>query len=218
MKTISLICTVHEERGRANVSELVAILNRIQPEVIFLELPPSSMDPFFTDRTKSNLESIAVSRYRVGRDALLVPVDLPEPDDQFFNDYKYLQTWIDNTSVDSRRLLTWHKNYVKDLGFAYLNSEPCSSLWSEIDSDELATIQRFGNQNLATISDRWKKTKDLREEAMIKNILQSCRAMPFERAAFLVGVAHRQAIIEKSLQYTGGSQECVCWDYSCRAS
>jgi hypothetical protein len=38
MNCVSLICTVHE-LGLANVSELRAILDRIQPEVIFLEVP-----------------------------------------------------------------------------------------------------------------------------------------------------------------------------------
>ena len=58
----------------------------------------------FWDGTKSNLESTAVDLYRENKNVRLVPVDLPAPGDQFFIDYEYLQTRIDNTSVDSRRL------------------------------------------------------------------------------------------------------------------
>jgi hypothetical protein len=39
MNSVSLVFTVHEEIGLANVSELGAILERIQPQVIVLEVP-----------------------------------------------------------------------------------------------------------------------------------------------------------------------------------
>lgn len=218
MKSISLVCTEHEERGLANVSELCAILDRIRPEVIFLELPPKVFDQFFNTCTKSNLESTAVRLYRESKNIELVLVDLPAPDDQFFSDYSYLQERIESQSHDSRRLLTWHKNYVRDDGFAYLNSEHCSNMWSEIYSDELSTLQKLEDQNLTRISDRWRKTQDLREDEMMTNILLCCRTMSFERAVFLVGAAHRQAIIDKSKQYAGDSQVGVHWDFSCGAS
>jgi hypothetical protein len=209
---------VHEERGLANVSELCAILGRIRPEVIFLEIPPDAFDQFINTCTKSNLESTAVRLYREGKSVDLVPVDLPAPDDRFFSDYKYLQETIANNSHDSRRLLTWHKNYVCDYGFAYLNSEYCSNMWSEIYSDELSTIQKLGDQNLMRISDLWRETNDLREDGMMRNILLSCRTMSFERGAFLIGAAHRQSIIEKSQQYAGVFQDSVHWDFSCATS
>lgn len=210
MKSISLICTEHRERGLVNVSELRAILDRIQPEVIFLELPPDVFDQFFITCTKSNLESIAVRQYREGKNVELVLVDLPEPDEQFFSDYEDLQRRIDNESNDSRRLRTWHKNYVIDYGFAYLNNEACSKMWFDIYSDELATIQKIGDSNLMKISDRWKKQIELRDDEMMKNILLNCKAMPFERAAFLIGASHRQSIIEKALH----SKDDIHWDFS----
>jgi hypothetical protein len=39
MNSVSLVCTVHEVMGLAKVSALYAILERIQSEVIFLEVP-----------------------------------------------------------------------------------------------------------------------------------------------------------------------------------
>jgi len=218
MKSISVVCTVHEERGLANVLELGAILDRIRPEVIFLELPPNAFDQFLNACTKNNLESTAVRLYREGKSVELVPVDLPAPDERFFSDYEYLQKTIENNSHDSRRLLTWHRNYVFDYGFSYLNSEHCSDMWAKIYSDERATLQKLGDKNLTEISDLWRKTNDLREDGMMKNILLSCRTMSFERAAFLIGAAHRQSIIDKSPQYAGDSQDRVNWDFSCGAS
>lgn len=218
MKTISLICTQHQENGLANVSELFGILVRLRPEVIFLELPPNAFDQFFTTCTKSNLESIAVRLYREGKNVELIPVDLPEPDDQFFSEYEHLQERIDNESRDSRRLLTWYRNYVHDHGFAYLNSEHCNDMWSQIHSDELTTIQRLGDQSLTRIFDRWKETISLREDEMMRNIHLSSKTMTFAKAVFLVGAAHRQSIIDKALQCTDAPQDNIHWDFLLEAN
>jgi hypothetical protein len=43
MNCVSLVCTVHKDVGLANVSALYAILGRIQPAVIFLEVPPAAL-------------------------------------------------------------------------------------------------------------------------------------------------------------------------------
>lgn len=210
MKRISLICTEHHERGLTNVSELCAILDRIRPEIFFLELPPDAFDQFFITCTKSNLESIAVRRYREGSSVELVLVDLPEPDEQFFSDYESLQNRIDDAGSNSRRLLSWHRSDVYQRGFAYLNSDECSKVWSDLYLDEIAKIQKLGDQNLLKVSDRWRKQMALRDDEMMKNIFLSCKAMQFERAAFLIGASHRQSIIEKALH----SQDDIYWDFS----
>lgn len=57
---ISVVGTVHEEAGHANASALLAILLRIRPEVLFLEMPPSAFADY-SNGSRSNLESIAVN-------------------------------------------------------------------------------------------------------------------------------------------------------------
>lgn len=64
MNCVSLVGTVHDELGRVNASELCAILERIRPEVIFLEVPLAAFDDYYVMCRRSNLESIAVRRYR----------------------------------------------------------------------------------------------------------------------------------------------------------
>jgi hypothetical protein len=76
MTRVSVVCTVHEETGYANVLELRAILERIQPEVIFLEVPPPAFDDYYENCGQQNLESMAVRQYRQGHQVELVPVDL----------------------------------------------------------------------------------------------------------------------------------------------
>lgn len=213
-KAITLVCTIHAERGKANASELLAILERIQPEVIFLELPPDAMDQFIDKGAMGDLESAAVRRYCEDRNVGLVPVDITPPDHEFLDDYRRVQKMVDNISRDSRRLMTWHKNYVYDHGFAYLNSEYGDKMFSEIASDELNTLQALGDSSLLEIAEQWRRTNAIRESEMMKKIDQYCREAAFARGTFLIGAGHRHAIIEKSRQYFCDPHS-VRWDFSC---
>jgi len=67
MPTITLISTILEEKGLCNASRLHEILERVRPEVIFMEIPPASFERVFKD--ESNLESRAVKRYMETHDA-----------------------------------------------------------------------------------------------------------------------------------------------------
>src|SRR5690348_170479 len=128
MKRVSVVGTVHAEKGRASSSELLAILERINPEVIFLECPPGAFDAYF-NRDPGNLEAIAVSRYCENHNVDLIPVDLSTLDANFFAKHRDLCMRINRTSPDYRRLVDWHSENVSAGGFAYLNSKDCSDLF-----------------------------------------------------------------------------------------
>src|SRR3989475_6755392 len=140
MKRVSVVGTVHEEKGRANASGLVGILERIKPEVIYLEIPSATFDDHFNGNR--NLESTAVSRYRENHRVDLIPVDLPTPDEDFFTKYRDLNRRIERTSRDYRRLVDRHSQNVTAHGFAYLNSKDCSDLFSQLHEAMLAAIEK----------------------------------------------------------------------------
>ena len=214
MKSISLVCTVHEEDGHASVSGLSAILERIRPEVVFLETPPSALDQYLNARTTNELESTAVGRYHARNSVELVPVDLPTPDASFFRDIRDLQERVRGRNPDFRRLLIWDRNYVRDYGFAYLNSEHCSKMWSELYAAMRAEIEALKDQRLAEVFELWNRTNELRENEMLKNILAYCDEHSFKQGAFLIGAAHRQSIIDKATELSGRSKD-VQWEFSC---
>jgi hypothetical protein len=214
-KVISLIFTVHEERGNANVAALLAILEKIQPEVIFLELPPNSLEQFLQAGSRGNLESAAVQQYQMLHNVELFAVDLPPPDDAFFDNYRHLQDIADNKSSDSRRLITWHRNYIRAHGFAYLNSDHCGKICSDIAADEHATLLALDDPRLFEISEQWRQTNDFRESEMMMKIHQHCRDLSFSAGAFLIGAGHRQGIIDKSQQYSLDPQYKVRWEFGC---
>src|SRR6266850_2448378 len=111
MKRVWLVGTVHEEQGVATVSELLELLDRLRPEVIFLEIPPSAFEDH-VDGSRTNLESIAARRYNALHSVDLVPVDLPTPEDAFFANSQHLYDRIENASPEYRRLLDWHRQHV----------------------------------------------------------------------------------------------------------
>ena len=56
MGRITLVCTVHSERGLCNENELFRILETIGPEVIFEEIRPSDFESYYGDKSKHTLE------------------------------------------------------------------------------------------------------------------------------------------------------------------
>jgi hypothetical protein len=210
--SVSLVCTVHEEKGLANVSNLCVILERIRPEVIFLEIPPAAFDDYVKTYSRQNLESNAARRYRESHQVELIPVDLPTPGEDFFKNNQYLFERIEETSREYRRLIDLHSTYVGQYGFAYLNSEHCSNLWSDVYKEMLSTIGRIGDSRLVELHELWNKTHDLRDWGMLKNIRNYCGENTFDRGVFLVGASHRQSLIDKSRDQSGLDSR-VRWDF-----
>src|SRR6266849_10543117 len=212
MKRLSVVGTVHEEKGRANTSGLVGILERIKPEVIFLEIPSAAFDDHFNGNRR-NLEPTAVNRYREIHPVDLIPVDLPTPDEDFFAKHRDLNRRIERTSPDYRRLVDWHSQNVSAHGFAYLNSKDCSDLFSQLHEAMLAAIEKdVDHRLLAEVYDLWIRTNELRDREMVRNIENHCRQASFSSAAFLVGAAHRQSIITLSRSDPAAASYTIKWD------
>jgi hypothetical protein len=211
MKRVSLVATVHKEQGLANVSELVAILERISPDVIFLEIPSAVFDDYL-DGTRGNLESTAARRYRDIHHVELVPVDLPTPEEEFFTNNQNLYERVEKATSEYCRLIDWNNQYVSAYGFAYLNSDRCGKLWSELHEVMLTTLVGIGEHRLVELYESWKRTNELRDKVMMKNIQEYCTLNTFDNGAFLVGAAHRQSIIELSREGSGSST--FQWDFS----
>jgi len=214
MKRVSVVFTEHEENGLVNTSGLLAILERITPEVIFLECPPAAFDNYLNG-THVKLEPAAVNRYRAIHSVELIPVDLPTPEAALFAKHRDLNRRIERTSPDYRRLVDWHSQNVSAHGFAYLNSKDCSDLFSQLHEAMLAAIEKdVDHRLLAEVYDLWIRTNELRDRGMMKNIEKHCRQASFSSAAFLVGAAHRQSIINLSRRAPGAASSTIQWDFA----
>jgi hypothetical protein len=213
MTRVTVVFTEHEERGLTTATGLLAILDQIRPEVIFLECPLASFESYLSG-AHATLEPTAVLRYREVYPAVdLIPVDAPTPDASLFADFRDLISRVALTGPEYDRVASWHRQYVVAYGFAYLNSQYCSDIISQQHEAILAGIATLADQRLAECYELWTRTNRARDLAMVSNIADHCRHCSFSRAAFLVGAAHRQAIIDLSTRDPGALAPTIQWDF-----
>jgi hypothetical protein len=211
MKRVSVVGTVHEEKGLANVSALLAILERIEPEVIFLEIPCAAFDDYLSG-SRRNLESTTVRQYRLTHHVDMVPVDLPTPDDDFFRNDRELHKRIERRSPEYRRLVDWHGQYVSAYGFVYLNSEYCSTLFAELHEAILTAIAELGDRQLDDLYELSNRTSELRDKAMVASIENYWSQTSFSNGAFLVGAS---AVDKRHCTaHSGGDSFSLQWDFA----
>jgi hypothetical protein len=194
---ITVVGTVHEENGLANVMELLEVLRRLQPDVIFAEIPAAHVDGYL-DGPDGNLESTAVRGYRENRQVTVVPVDLEKPEDEFFSRAKMLFDAVERTSLTYRRMVDRNTRDTRVGGFPYLNSSRCIQAWADIYGEVLATVDWIGDPRLREIYDLWAHTNELREQVMVRNATNYCARHEVARGLFLIGAAHSKSILDKA--------------------
>lgn len=170
---ISLIGTVHAESGRANLVELRTILEHLQPDVIFAEIPTTHLAAYL-DGSHGNLESAAVALYRKRRPVDVVPVDLNKPSDEFFRKSEEMFNKVERTSYEYRSLMDQNSLDTRDCGFPYLNSDRCTQAWAAIYDEVCATVEWIGDDRLRQIYALWSEINDRRETRMLENINRYC--------------------------------------------
>lgn len=211
--TVWLVGTFHEEEGPVTSSNLLEILERIRPEVIFLEIPTAALDAYL-DGTRSNLESVAIRRFADKREVALVPVDLPTPVAAFFRDSRYLFERVERTSPDYRHLMDLHRAHRLASGFAYLNSELCSKLWTDVYEVTRAAVNELDDPRLRELYESWVTAHERRDLAMLRRIGEYSRSKPFETGALLVGAAHRHSMLRTIGQTRTADLPEIRWDLS----
>jgi hypothetical protein len=210
---VSVVGTYHAERGQTSVAALQAMLERVQPDVIFVEVPPAYGDRY-KDGSHGTLESVAVARYLATRRVSIVPVDLAEPEQSFFDDTEDMVRAVERTSPEYRRLIDVNTANVAAGGFPYLNSDRCMQAWTEIYREELATIEWLRAARLRAIYDLWIHMNECRDREMIKNIIEYCSRNHVSNGMLLVGAAHRKSLIEKASAMGGTGSTRIEWDLS----
>jgi hypothetical protein len=194
---VTVFGTVHEPSGLANAAELQVILRRLQPSVIFAEIPPTHADEY-VDGSHDTLESIAVAAYRQSHEVIVVPVDLPKPHEGFFADAQWLFNTVERTSHGYRRMVDQHGVDTRTGGFPYLNSSRCIQAWADIYEEVHATVEWIGDHRLREIYELWVGANENRDRKMMGNIEDYCVRHGFDHGVFLVGAAHRGSIVDKA--------------------
>jgi hypothetical protein len=215
MYNITLICTIHEEKGAFNLDALYKILEIVNPEIIFEEIPPYAFDEFYKDKTRNNLETDVINKYLENHVTEHVPVDydftLPQ---SFFKEHEHIHRRVEARSHIYKNLIDAHSTLVKQYGLKFLNSTECININKQIDEEIEIVLQLINNEKLIKINNYWNEFMEKRENEMIKNIYSYAMEHQFERGLFIIGAAHRGSIIDKIMQYPETEKIKVNWNYS----
>ena len=212
MGRITLVCTVHRQRGLCNEDELVRILDAIGPDVIFEEMRQSDFDLHYQDESKHTLEMRAVVRYLKVRPARQVPVDdfviprdLPRDIDSVFE-------YAESNSIEYRALVAERDQKTFHRGFRYLNSPEFGALSKRARDLFENSIALSGRDDLKRGLSTWNGALLRRETSMVDNIYDFCRRSQFTEAVFLVGAEHMWSIAENIEKRIQTENNLVAWN------
>lgn len=207
MHHITFISTIHKEIGKCNAEELYKIIDKLRPEVIFLEAITETYSAYekFLFSTygvyHNKLEIAAIQKYSYNTSFQYVPVCENGLSDAFQKKIKLvcqninLQKLIDNF------------NYLASAnGFEFLNSLDCINLQEEM---------RVLESRILSNSEMDKKVKadiEAYEIPMIQNIYSFSNNNHFSSAIFMCGAAHRKSIIEKIEKSKTEEQLNLTWN------
>lgn len=188
---IILISTRHKEIGKCNADELCGIIEKIRPEVIFLEALHETYSSYDTTLLSfgiyhRQLEIKALQKYGSKASFTYVPVldsELSEALEEKFAivcENRELQKLIDN-----------YNSLVQENGFEFLNSDLSVMLHEEM---RILECRLMNGNELSKVAD---KDVDEYENSMLRNIYSYSKDSEFNTAIFMCGSAHRKSIIEK---------------------
>ena len=216
MCDVTLVSTRHHQIGACNSEELCQIIDGIQPDVIFLEMPSILFDQFFVEKTRSNLEVQAIGIYFENNSVELVPVDLNDmPTEYFLKNYRHavekVEGLADVNGFNYRNTLDNNKRYSAMYGFNYLNSNSYIAFNDEIYDALEKGLVKINDDNLLEAYRLWNRWQDKRENEMLQNIINYTQEHSYNRAIFFLGAAHRKSIIKKIQSLKNNGIQNINW-------
>ena len=212
MPEITLVCSAHRENGLCNAAQLLKLLQRLTPDVLFEETSLAGRDAAWS------LEAKAIARYREYRTLHRVPVDryvvpakllaaLRAETDRVFD-------CVEQTSEEYLSLKDENDRNVHMYGFQYLNSPAFAAMAARLSEIEETTISRTCDQRLIRGLEEWRRVTQSREHNMVRNIYDYCRENVFRTAVLLVGAAHKPGIIREIARHAGPEARRIAWKFA----
>jgi hypothetical protein len=215
MHNITLVGTLHVEKGNCNLNELYKIIEAINPEVIFEELYLNDFNDYYIKKKQgSKLETNTILKYLENHQVEHIPVDYAEiPPQTFLDLHKSMHLKLERRSHDYCRIVDINSNYTAAYGFIYLNSNDYIKMNDIYENEIIETIKFINDESLMPINQEWLDFMSNREDVMISKIYDYCKDHNFERGLFYIGAAHRSAIINKTQKYNETSEIKITWNY-----
>ncbi|RFZ90068.1 hypothetical protein D0C36_22770 [Mucilaginibacter conchicola] len=214
MYDITLISTVHTERGNCTSAELYKIISGIAPEIIFEELPDNLFKICYDQEIPMEvLELKCVHNYLKDYPVKHFPVDIDISAtlsnyhiDYMFNEFNRYDAY--------RKIERQQVTLTEEQGFGFLNSSYCAELFAEKAALEKQLIA-FSNQKefLADFYDRFHKEQESREIRMIENIYNISFHNEYHQAVFLLGSGHRRSFEKLAFKFNEMNDLKLNWKF-----
>lgn len=204
MYNIILIGTAHIEKGQCNSDELYKIIESINPDVIFEEMPSSHFNAYYIAKTQRSLESDTINQYFKSHNVKIVPIDIDVSQE--------LSKYQNEINFIFQKLFK-HENYIKLdnekehlmilEGFMFLNSDEFLDFLDKKEVIEKQIIESETDKHrLLKVYKSFRILQyDIRENAMLQNIYNYSKENLYNQAVFLLGAGHRKSIIEKITEH-----------------
>lgn len=208
MHNIIFISTIHKEIGECNAEELYKIIEKLAPEVIFLEAVEDTYSSYehynYTTYgvVHQKLELSAIQKYNQSHTFEYVPVCVNSLSDAFHKKFE-----IVCRNRDLQLLIDKSVSLAATFGFNFLNSIESMNLQEEM---RVLESQILNDSELDRIV---KADIEAYEDPMIQNIYSYCKNHKFDTAVFMCGAAHRKSIIEKVKKFQESESIKLNWTF-----
>ncbi len=207
MHNITFISTIHVETGQCTAEELYQIIEKLSPEVIFLEASDKTYSGYDESlfltygQYHNKLEIAAIQKYDRSN-ALFEYIPVCE---NGLSDALKRVNKIVGQNKERQQLIGHFKSSSEKHGFKFLNSLECINLQEEIRVLEGQILNGSDEDEI------FKTAIDAYEKPMIRNIYSYCNNNHFSSAIFMCGAAHRKSIIEKIDRAKREEQVNLAW-------
>jgi hypothetical protein len=218
MHNIGLICTQHVEQGKCNSTELLSVIERIKPDVIFEELTERQWGEFYMAKSRISLETNAIRMYLQDNVVEHIPVDTYERTNRYDDDRDWVYEKLLNSThlAETRDLrMLWDEisSHASQQGFAYLNSEQHGEALKQSKAIEESIIVALKSESLSRRYRSVMEVNENREHAIIENVYKYSQQNIYQQAILQVGSGHRKPIIDKIEKYQESAAIKLNWSF-----
>jgi hypothetical protein len=200
MCNITVVLTHHNELGMCNSSQLLQIIEKVRPEVIFEELSLSNFSKCYKLDELITVECSAIKQYVKNYEIKQVPVDtFPLPEDYSYDVgcmYRKLSNGSTYESQELCKLLDRQSQLIQLYGFPFLNSQENIKYFESFDILKEIILTNLNIENLFRIHRLEKEVVRKREFEIVENIYNFSKGNNYKTAMMFIGSGHGKSIFD----------------------
>lgn len=207
MHNITLICTTHKGVGKGNSKELLKLIEKSSPTIIFEELSPTTYIECY-EMNRFTMESAAIKMHLEYNTVKHIPVVGTEISNDVNKKYD-----INKRHSGCNRLVGKLYALEYQYGFDYLNSKYVDQLFDVLERLEQDIVSFSKDEAITNIYKRANSNLDMYENDIIENVYNYSALNKYKNALMFIGAAHRKSIIEKIKEYNEKQDIKLNWTF-----